>query len=115
MSKVNMPEPSLYVLFGEDGYPIEAHSDNSSAVNAALDAGGIVEIERYITTDQAEAYANARIREALLPLIQGYVNLLESGRDRIISLGGDCDPVDVMEASDPYLRAARALIPQEGK
>lgn len=53
------------------------------------------------------------LREALADLVQGYVNTLESGRDRIVELGGQCDPVDVMEAADPYLRAARAALAQE--
>ncbi|MCD7096902.1 hypothetical protein [Stenotrophomonas sp. MMGLT7] len=46
-------------------------------------------------------------------LYRAYVHLLESGRDRIISLGGGCDPVDVMERRDPNLREARALIDQQ--
>lgn len=57
---------------------------------------------------------NERLRIELRALIRGYVNLMESGRDRIIDLGGQCDPVDVMEANDPWLRSARAaLIEQE--
>lgn len=44
---------------------------------------------------------------ALRSLMRGYVNLLENGRNRILDLGGQCDPVDKMEASDPYLREAR--------
>ena len=47
------------------------------------------------------------MREAHRKLIRAYVNLLESGRDRIVSLGGICDPVDQMEASDPALREAK--------
>lgn len=54
-----------------------------------------------------------RLRGALSDLIRGYVNTLESGRDRIVFLGGQCDPVAVMEASDPYLRAASAALAQE--
>lgn len=50
------------------------------------------------------------LREALANLVRGYVYTLEGGRDRIVSLGGQCDPVDVMEAADPYLRAARAAL-----
>lgn len=48
--------------------------------------------------------------EALKSLVKGYVNLLEAGRDRITSLGGDCDPVSVMEHNDPWLRDARAAL-----
>jgi len=49
-------------------------------------------------------------REALAALIRAYVNLLETGRDRIIAAGGDCDSVENMERSDPHLRAARAAL-----
>ncbi len=43
-------------------------------------------------------------------LYRAYVRLLESGRDRIRDLGGTCDPVDVMEANDVDLRAARRVM-----
>lgn len=52
------------------------------------------------------------LREALKNLIRGYVYTLEGGRDMILSLGGQCDPVEIMEAIDPYLRAARAALSQ---
>lgn len=39
-----------------------------------------------------------------------YVYLLEFGRDRITALGGQCDPVDVMERADPALKAAATII-----
>lgn len=47
---------------------------------------------------------------ALKALYHAYVRLLESGRDRIIDLGGTCDPVDVMEVNDVDLQAARRVI-----
>lgn len=50
------------------------------------------------------------LREALKKLIRAYVNLLETGRDRIVSAGGQCDPVDVMEARDVTLQEARAAL-----
>ena len=43
-------------------------------------------------------------------LYRAYVNTLETGRDRIVMLGGTCDPVDVMERSDPALIAVRAFL-----
>ncbi|KOQ76096.1 hypothetical protein ABW45_12385 [Stenotrophomonas maltophilia] len=43
-------------------------------------------------------------------LYRAYVCLLESGRDRIRDLGGTCDPVDVMEANDVDLQAARRVL-----
>lgn len=61
--------------------------------------------------------ANARLIAAAPELLQelknlrrAYVNLLETGRDRILLLGGQCDDVPTMEASDPYLRDASAAI-----
>ena len=43
-------------------------------------------------------------------LYRAYVRLLESARDRILDLGGTCDPVDVMEANDVDLQAARRVL-----
>lgn len=68
--------------------------------------------------DQCEtAIANATLIAAapelldqLKKLRRAYVSLLESGRDRIINLGGTCDPVDVMEANDPNLRDVAQII-----
>jgi hypothetical protein len=48
--------------------------------------------------------------KALKDLSHAYVRLLESARDRIVSLGGDCDSVAVMERGDPYLIRAKAAI-----
>lgn len=61
----------------------------------------------------AQAGEIERLREALKELVCGYVNTLEAGRDRIMEFGGQCDPVDVMEASDPYLKSARAALSGE--
>lgn len=49
-------------------------------------------------------------KAALKDLMRGYVNLLETGRDRILQAGGQCDTVEQMEAADPYLRAARSAL-----
>ena len=54
-----------------------------------------------------------RLRTALRDLIRAYVNLLEAGKDRIESLGGDCDPVDMMERADPDLCKARNALSGE--
>lgn len=42
-----------------------------------------------------------------------YVRMLETARDRIRDLGGECDPVDVMERADPALRAFDAALQKE--
>lgn len=49
------------------------------------------------------------LERGLRDLYRAYVRLLESGRDRITSLGGGCDPVDVMEQNDIDLRKIRDL------
>lgn len=71
-------------------------------------------MEKQLATAQAENESLrervAELEEALRSLVNGYVNLLEAGRDRITSLGGDCDPVPVMEQNDPWLRDARVTL-----
>lgn len=61
-------------------------------------------------TTPPEPAVNAELLEALKNMRRAYVNLMESGRDRIIFLGGECDPLDVMEAGDPNLRTSAAAI-----
>lgn len=51
--------------------------------------------------------ANAELAAALRNMTRAYINLLETGRDRIISLGGTCDSVEVMERCDENLSDAR--------
>lgn len=53
---------------------------------------------------------NDELLSALEKMNRAYVGLMENGRDRIIMLGGDCDPIDVMERSDPNLRESHAAI-----
>ena len=52
------------------------------------------------------------LRAGLRDLARAYLLLLENGRDRIVSLGGQCDSLEIMERGDPYLRQARALLEQ---
>lgn len=54
--------------------------------------------------------AAPELLEALKTLYRAYVSLLETGRDRIISIGGDCDLVTVMEVGDPALRHVRSVV-----
>jgi hypothetical protein len=49
----------------------------------------------------------ARRSKAYNVLLSGHMNTLESGRDAIIALGGECDALDVMEANDPWLAETR--------
>ena len=49
-------------------------------------------------------------RKDMKRLYNAYVRLLESGRDRIRDLGGECDGVDVMERNDLDLRHARDVL-----
>lgn len=41
-----------------------------------------------------EREKNVATRAALINLHRAYVRLLENGRDRILMLGGECDPVE---------------------
>ncbi len=50
------------------------------------------------------------LRAALQGLSRAYINLLEAGKDRIESLGGDCDSVPMMEASCAELRVAKEAL-----
>jgi hypothetical protein len=61
------------------------------------------EIER-LTAALAEA------REVIRNIERGYCRSLEAGRDRIIFLGGDCDPLERMIGDDPDIRDARAWL-----
>lgn len=56
---------------------------------------------------------NNALRQSLGSMIHAYVRLLECGRDRILDLGGQCDPLDVLEANDPWLRDARATLQEK--
>ena len=47
---------------------------------------------------------------ALEEMNRGYVILMESARNRICDLGGECDSIEVMKRNDPYLRESRAAI-----
>lgn len=60
--------------------------------------------------EQQSAPDVAGLESALKSMVSGYMRLLQSGYDRITDLGGDCDPVDVMERDDAYLREARATL-----
>lgn len=82
---------------------------------------GYLLLHGHMSVNQVHGYTAAQLREyateysapfvaELRRLYVAYVRLLESGRDRICDLGGSCDPVDVMEASDIDLRRVRELL-----
>lgn len=73
--------------------------------------------ERQVTSawNARKATTAAGLVDGFRSLYRAYVRLLESGRDRIRDLGGDCDPVDVMERNDPFLVEARALLAAIGR
>ncbi|HEL4248017.1 hypothetical protein [Stenotrophomonas sp. SMYL28] len=102
-------EPVAYLDLGEGGY-MDVGTDLSDEELAALPKGrhmlgiiGTYGVDGYKPT-QAVDLGDFKA------LYRAYVRLLESGRDRIRDLGGTCDPVDVMEANDVDLQAARRVI-----
>ena len=95
----------------------EAAERERDALVSYIDPGGdpvlvsriiMNSIENEVRAEAAEAKLAEAVEE-MKALDQAYVNLLESGRDRIIFFGGTCDPVDVMEGKDPALRRARSF------
>jgi hypothetical protein len=66
------------------------------------------------TQDRLDAIERIRtLEQALRDLILGYVSLLESARDRIVSLGGQCDDVYTMEMGDHNLRVAKKILEEK--
>jgi len=63
MSKITMPEPVTYAHFTKDGL-VRMWSRNPANLQAVTEAIG-KQPTALITTEQAEAYAAARVREAL--------------------------------------------------
>lgn len=110
-----------------DGHPDLRFAGGYEGANAQLQIEAVNALPRLLaiidaqTAEIAEARGqvehmdrqNERLRIELRTLIRGYVNLLENGRDRIIDLGGQCDSLDVMEASDHWLKSARAALSGE--
>lgn len=100
-----------------DGFDVSG-AISGAAICTVMEADHFPCLEEGTEADvQAECEANVRLIAAapdllseLKRLARAYVSLMEAGRDRIIQLGGDCDPVDVMEAGNPYLRDAKAVI-----
>lgn len=98
------------------GQQPEPISRNLRAVHAMIlnaldrDAAEGKAVRGEMAAEQQAAPDVAGLKEALKSMVSGYMRLLQSGYDRITDLGGDCDPVDVMERDDAYLREARATL-----
>ena len=120
MSK-HTPEPWYFEQ--DAGFCSEIYSDNGGSVCTFVEDPSPVDVDRILSCvnacagmeDPAKEIAEMRMQrdellEALDDLYKGYVFVLVAGRDRIIDLGGQCDPVDVMEIGDPRLASARAVI-----
>lgn len=84
----------------------EGDSNQTGYMGDFKDAQAILEVLAQNAAPSAQAVDLADFKA----LYRAYVRLLESGRDRIRDLGGTCDPVDVMEANDVDLQAARGVI-----
>jgi len=82
----------------------EYYSGKSFAYETCAD-----ELEQAITRALGNAQAEGwrDLLDGYRGLYRAYVNTLEAARDRIRDLGGECDPLDVMERSDPALSLAR--------
>lgn len=78
------------------------------------DVFGVVQLiaRAKMAADQIEALAAQRdeLHAALKGLYHLYVVTMENARDRIVSLGGKCDLVEVMEEQSPELTKIRVLM-----
>jgi hypothetical protein len=84
---------------------------SEDGVRAVVDHGKLIAA---INSPRLSPAPEGDLREAFEALYKGYINVLQMGRDKIIDLGGECDPVDVMERNDPCLRDARAALANTG-
>ena len=75
-----------------------------TGIEPAFVAGCVNYVRRQLAARAPQTAPAIDLEQGLRDLYRAYVRLLESGRDRITSLGGDCDPVDVMEQTDIDLR-----------
>ena len=117
-------EKGLMVAVATTGHGVSAEANARRIVACVNACAGIPDEQLYdqepgcllsaMVEQEQEIMAITKQRDELLAALEkmnrAYVNLMENARDRIIMLGGDCDPVDVMERSDPNLRESRAAI-----
>lgn len=104
-------EPADTIRKQRDELNVELAAEKESHASAYADA---LRQAEHLGRSVARIAELEKQRDELLAELEkmnrAYVNLMENGRDRIIMLGGDCDPVDVMERSDPNLKESRAVI-----
>lgn len=74
------------------------------------DGSGLANTSKQAAGEAVLAHEPMVPRKDMQRLYNAYVRLLESGRDRIRDLGGECDGVDVMERNDLDLRHARDVL-----
>ncbi|HFF6216643.1 hypothetical protein [Stenotrophomonas maltophilia] len=87
-----------------------SHPEVMAKIRAKQEAKNALHFDTPLPGNAAAPPAQAVDLADFKALYRAYVRLLESGRDRIKDLGGTCDPVDVMEANDVDLQAARRVL-----
>lgn len=101
------------LLANRDWKPTRGHIEEArNKLNEAAEGLSRLEVEASDSIErfQVERKAHNEQSVAFHALYRAYVSLLEAGRDRIMSLGGTCDTVEVMENGDPALIAAREAL-----
>lgn len=67
-------------------------------------------VPNLMRTIQKSEGRNLELQNELNFMIKSYINLYEFSRDEIRGLGGDCDPVDVMERKSKILAKAKRVL-----
>lgn len=108
-----------------DGQVVANHGDDfngwstvDTAIGLSIDESGDGGFEQKTADYVAHAInshdelveMNKELLSELKAMAKAYVNLMESGKDRIESLGGDCDEVAYMAAHDANLVHACSVI-----
>ncbi|OBY91146.1 hypothetical protein A6723_024120 [Pseudomonas sp. AU11447] len=107
-SKLGADSGDGCLAHASDGWMI---ADCDPGVHTLTDEGFSDELGLGLKEANARLIAAApELLDELKSLYRAYVRLLEAAHDRILSLGGDCDPVDKMESEDQNLRSAQATI-----
>ena len=105
--------PTLTEAFQAGAASRDAEVTNLAALGSSyLNRANAAELELDQLRQQLSDHIKREmmLRNALNKMNRAYVTLIENARDRIITLGGDCDPVDVMERADPNLLESREAL-----